>query len=39
VLARPSEAAVGLPQRFLIVTDLNDSSRVVLRQTSSPDGP
>jgi len=40
VLARPSEAAVGLPaQRFLIVTDLNDSSRVVLRQTGSPDGP
>ena len=40
VLARLSEAAAGLPaQRFLIVTDLNDSSRVVLRQTSPPDGP
>jgi len=27
------------PQRFLIITDLNDPSRVILRQTSSSDGP
>lgn len=40
VLARPSAAAARLPaQRFLIVTDLNDPSRVVLRQSSSSDGP
>jgi YVTN family beta-propeller protein len=27
------------PQRFLIITDLNDPSRVVLRQAASSDGP
>jgi YVTN family beta-propeller protein len=40
VLVPTSPAAAGLAaQRFLIVTDINDPSRVVLRQLSSPDGP
>ena len=27
------------PQRFLIITDLNDPSRIVLRQAGSSNGP
>ena len=39
-LVRPGTATDGtLPQRFLIITDLNDPSRVVLRQASSQKGP
>lgn len=37
VLAPSLSASLNtLPQRFLIVTDINDSSHVVLRQTSAP---
>ncbi|HVO58123.1 MAG TPA: YncE family protein [Dongiaceae bacterium] len=40
VVAGSSAASAGSPtQRFLIVTNVDDPSRVVLRQTSSPDGP
>jgi len=39
-LVRSGAATDGtLPQRFLIITDLNDPSRVVLRQTGSSKGP
>jgi hypothetical protein len=38
-LVRSGAAADGaLPQRFLIITDLNDPSRVVLRQAGSSKG-
>jgi YVTN family beta-propeller protein len=38
-LVRSGAATDGtLPQRFLIITDLNDPSRVVLRQAGSPKG-
>jgi hypothetical protein len=38
--ALAGEAAnASLPQRFLIVTDINDSSTVVLRQTNSSGKP
>jgi YVTN family beta-propeller protein len=39
-LVRPGAATeASPPQRFLIITDLNDQSRVMLRQASSSDGP
>jgi hypothetical protein len=39
VFVRPGAADGSPPQRFLIITDLNDPSRVLLRQASSSDGP
>ena len=40
VLVHPGAATeASPPQRFLIITDLNDPSRVILRQASSSDGP
>jgi hypothetical protein len=39
-LARDARAAAGVPsQRFLIVTELNDPSQVVLRQADASSGP
>jgi len=38
-LARGDASASAPPRRFLIVTDIKDSTQVVLRQASGPSGP
>jgi hypothetical protein len=38
MLAGSSSTAPTAPQRFLIVTDIKDSSQVVLRQTHTQQG-